>query len=83
MSVSGLVKMGGFAAVGSGILVIFGELLYFVIGVEEAWEASAEMAASALAIFQGVVFLSSAILLLGGLVSIYAVQSDSASTLGK
>lgn len=83
MPVSGLVRVGGLAAVGSGILVVFGELLYFVIGLDEAWVASAETAASALAIFQGVVFLTSIVLLLGGLISLYVVQSDSASTLGK
>lgn len=74
MSHSSLVRLGGLAAVVSGALWIIAELMYLIVG----FEPSAESFTSPPGFVQGVLFLLAAVLLAGGLVSLYAGQSGGA-----
>lgn len=80
MSSSKLIRLGGLSAVLAGALLVISELLYLVVGLEAT--LSAETAASGSYIFQSVLFLLAAVLLLGGLVGLYASQSENLGTLG-
>ena len=80
MPSSTLVRLGGFAAVGAGVLFVIAELLYLVVGLEGT--ISVETASSGAFLFQGLLFLLAGILLLGGLVGIYASRSEEMGTLG-
>lgn len=74
MSSSGLVRLGMGAAVVSGVLLVLGELMYFVAGFEQ----SAEAFSSAPAFVQNLLFLVGGVLLVGGLVSLYAGRQGGA-----
>lgn len=82
MSSSKLIGLGGIAAVGSGALLVAGELMYFVIGVGDAMEGSAEVLASTSSIFQGMLFLLGGVLLVGAVFSVYSRYAAYAGTLG-
>jgi uncharacterized protein (DUF2062 family) len=49
--------LGGVAAVGSGVLLVAGELMYFVVGLGESMEGSAATLSSPSSIFQSALFL--------------------------
>lgn len=74
MSSSSLIRLGGLAAVVSGVLLIFAELMYLIVGFEQ----SAESFTGASAFVQNALFLLAGVLLAGGLVSFYAGQSGGA-----
>lgn len=77
MSASGLVRWGGLAALVSGVVSIAGDLLRLFVDVEDA--RSATSAPYALVFL---LYLIGTALLLLGLVSLYAGQSEAAGILG-
>lgn len=78
MGNSSLVRLGGFTAVLSGVLLIIGDLSYLFIDYEDF----ARAAASGAYIVQAVVFLLAGVLLLVGLVGMYLHHSEAAGVLG-
>ncbi|MBA4116501.1 MAG: hypothetical protein H0X71_08730 [Rubrobacter sp.] len=78
MGNSSLVRLGGFTAVLSGVLLIIGDLSYFAIDDEDF----ARAAASGAYIVQAVLFLLAGVLLLVGLVGMYLRHSEAAGVLG-
>lgn len=78
MGNSSLVRLGGFTAVLSGVLLIIGDLSYLFIDDEDF----ARAAASGAYIVQGVLFLLAGVLLLVGLVGMYLRHSEAAGVLG-
>ena len=78
MGNSSLVRLGGFTAVLSGVLLIIGDLSYLFIDDEDF----ARAAASGAYIVQAVVFLLAGVLLLVGLVGMYLHHSEAAGVLG-
>ena len=78
MGNSSLVRLGGFTAVLSGVLLIIGDLSYLFIDDEDF----ARAAASGAYIVQAVVFLLAGVLLLIGLVGMYLHHSEAAGVLG-
>ncbi len=79
---STLIRLGGMAAVGSGALLVAGELMYFVVGVGESIEGSAATLSSSSAIFQSALFLLAGVLLVGAVISLYSRHAASAGTPG-
>ncbi len=79
MPFSRIIRLGWLAAILSGVLLIVSELLYFVTGLGGL---SAEMAASGSFVFQSVLFLLAGVLLLGGLLGLYAGHSEDLGILG-
>lgn len=82
MAQSNLMRLGGIAAVGSGIFFVAGELMYFVVGVGEVMEGSAATLASPSSIFQSALFLLAGVLLVGAVISFYSRFAESAGILG-
>lgn len=76
---SKLIQLGGMAAVLSGALLIFSELLYLIVGLGQP---SAEAASSGPFVAQGLLFLSAGVLLLGGLIGLYPRHLEDVGTLG-
>lgn len=76
---SKLIRLGGMAAVLSGALLIVSELLYLVVGIGQP---SAEAASSGSFVVQGLLFLGAGVLLLGGLIGLYASHLEDMGTLG-
>jgi hypothetical protein len=78
MSPSGLIRLGGLAAVLAGVLYIIYDLLSLGFASADLSEAAAT---GSYALYEGL-HLIGGVLLLGGLVGLYAGQSLSAGTLG-
>ena len=78
MSSSNLIRLGGLAAVVSGVLFVIAELLYLVIGMSP----SAENLNSSSAVVQGVLFALGGMLLVGGLLGLYISRKDELGVLG-
>ncbi|CAN5452341.1 MAG: hypothetical protein ACR2N0_08265 [Rubrobacteraceae bacterium] len=82
MAQSKLVRLGGAAAMGSGVLLVAGELMYFVVGLGESMEGSAATLSSPSSIFQSALFLLAGVLLVGAVISVYSRHAASAGILG-
>ncbi|MDP8972519.1 MAG: hypothetical protein M3N45_04930 [Actinomycetota bacterium] len=78
MSSSNLIRLGGLAAVVSGVLFVIAELLYLVVGMSPP----AEDLNSGTAVVQGVLFLLGGMLLVGGLIGLYINRKDELGILG-
>jgi hypothetical protein len=78
MSPSGLIRLGGLAAVLAGVLFIIYDLLSLGFAPDDLSEAATT---GSYAVYEGL-HLIGGVLLLGGLVGLYAGQSPSAGTLG-
>lgn len=78
MTSSNLIRLGGLAAVAAGALLVIGELLYFVLGLNPG----PEDLATAPAVFQSVLFVLGYVLVLGGLVGLYVARSEALGALG-
>ncbi len=72
MAPSHLIRLGRISAIISGILLIVSELLYLIVGLE----FSADTATSNSFIAQSMLFLIAGVLLLGGLLGLYAGQTE-------
>jgi hypothetical protein len=81
MSSSDLIRWAGLAAILAGVLLVVADLLNLAIGFDED-EPFSETATTGIYAFQSVVNLLSAVLLLIGLVGLYARQSEAAGLLG-
>ncbi len=79
MSSSSIIRLGGLAAVLSGVLLIVAELLYLIPSLRET---TAEAALSGSYLFQSTLFLLGGVLLLGGLLGLYARHLENLGTLG-
>lgn len=77
MSSPNLIRLGGLAALSSGVLAAVGDLLSLLVDLE-----SAESSSSALYYFVFLLYLLGTVLLLLGLVSLHASQSEAAGVLG-
>ncbi len=80
MSSSDLVRWGGLAAILAGVLLVVADLLNLAIGFGD--EPFSEGATTGIYALQSVVNLLAAVLLLIGLVGLYARQSEAAGLLG-
>ena len=76
---SDLIRWGGLAAILGAVLFVLSDLLGSLI---LDYENFSQTASSATYIFFSLLFLLGAVLLLGGLVGLYAHQSESAGPLG-
>lgn len=76
---SSIIRLGALSAVISGVLWVVAELLYLIPSLREA---TAEVYASGSHLFQTMLFLLGGVLLLGGLIGLYARHSENLSTLG-
>jgi hypothetical protein len=81
MSSSDLIRWAGLAAILAGVLLVVADLLNLAIGFDED-EPFSETATTGIYAFQSVVNLLAAVLLLIGLVGLYARQSEAAGLLG-
>lgn len=79
MSSLALIRWGALAAVLSGALWIVGELLYLIPSLRET---NAPLAAPGAYFFQSLLFLVGGVLLLGGLLGLYAKHLGAWGTLG-
>lgn len=79
MSSSDLIRRGGLAAVLGGVLFVINDLLSSLV---LDYENFSQTASTGTYIFFSLLFLLGAVLLLGGLVGLYAYQSESAGPLG-
>ncbi len=80
MSSSNLIRWSGLAAILAGVLLVVADLLNLAIGFGD--EPFSETATTGIYAFQSVVNLLGAVLLLIGLVGLYARQSEAAGLLG-
>jgi hypothetical protein len=80
VSPSDLVRLGGLAAVGAGVLYVLGDLLTVTYMFTEA--PFSETARTIPFVVQQVLFLLANMLLIDGLVSLYVRQSETAGILG-
>jgi hypothetical protein len=80
MSSSDLIRWAGLAAILAGVLLVVADLLNLAIGFGN--EPFSETATTGIYAFQSVVNLLAAVLLLIGLVGLYARQSEAAGLLG-
>ena len=80
MPFSNLIRLGGLAAVLAGALLALAELLYLVIGL--SGPSGPEYCTSVSYAFQAGFFLLGGLLLLAGLVGLYARQSEAVGVLG-
>ena len=80
MSSSNLIRWSGLAAILAGVLLVVADLLNLAIGFGD--EPFSEVATTGIHAVQYVVNLLAAVLLLIGLVGLYARQSEAASPLG-
>ena len=78
MPSSNLIRLGGLAAVIAGVLLIIGELLYLIVGLNPGPEDLSTPSS----VFQSVLFVIGFIFLLGGLVGLYAVWAEELGALG-
>jgi len=78
MSPSNLVRLGGLAAVGAGVLTIIGDL----VGLSVYFEEPAVVATTFSYSLTFWLYLLGSVLLLGGLVALYVYQSEAAGILG-
>jgi hypothetical protein len=81
MSSSDLIRWAGLAAILAGVLLVVADLLNLAIGFDED-EPFSETATTGIYAFQSVVNLLAAVLLLIGLVGLYARQSEAAGPAG-
>ncbi len=81
MSSSDLIRWAGLAAILAGVLLVVADLLNLAIGFDDD-EPFSETATTGIYAFQSVVNLLAAVLLLIGLVGLYARQSEAAGLLG-
>ncbi len=81
MSSSDLIRWAGLAAILAGVLLVVADLLNLAIGFDED-EPFSETATTGIYALQSVVNLLAAVLLLIGLVGLYARQSEAAGPLG-
>ena len=81
MSSSNLIRWAGLAAILAGVLLVVADLLNLAIGFDDD-EPFSETATTDIYAFQSVVNLLAAVLLLIGLVGLYARQSEAAGLLG-
>ena len=81
MSSSDLIRWAGLAAILAGVLLVVADLLNLAIGFDDD-EPFSETATTDIYAFQSVVNLLAAVLLLIGLVGLYARQSEAAGLLG-
>jgi hypothetical protein len=81
MSSSNLIRWAGLAAILAGVLLVVADLLNLAIGFDDD-EPFSETATTGIYAFQSVVNLLAAVLLLIGLVGLYARQSEAAGLLG-
>lgn len=80
MSSSDLIRWGGLAAMAAGVLLLTAELLELLTGFGD--EPFSELALTGLFFFQQALYLLGMMLLLVGLVGLYARQSETAGPLG-
>jgi hypothetical protein len=80
MSSSDLVRWGGLAAILAGVLLVVADLLNLAIGFGD--EPFSETATTGIYALQSVINFLAAVLLLIGLVGLYAWQSEAAGPLG-
>lgn len=78
MSPASLIRLGGLAAVGAGVLLIISDLADLLIDYENMAEAATTFAFA----LSSWAFLLGLVLLLGGLVALYVYQSEEAGVLG-
>ncbi len=81
MSSLNLIRWGGLAAILAGVLLVVADLLNLAIGFDPDVPFS-EVATTGIHAFQSVINLLAAVLLLLGLVGLYARQSEAAGPLG-
>lgn len=74
---SSLIRLGGMAAVVAGILLVLAELMYLVVD-----EQNVESLSSVPSVLQEILFLSAAVLLVGGLLSLCAGRLERLGVLG-
>ncbi len=80
MSSSDLIRWAGLAAILAGVLLVVADLLNLAIGFGD--ESFSEITTTGIYALQSVINLLSAVLLLIGLVGLYANQSEAAGLLG-